>query len=69
MIRQVRQREEGLKQQLQELTIQIDETKRQQTVTEITESTFFEGLQAAAQRLREKRNAEQQNEPQAGGDS
>jgi CRP-like cAMP-binding protein len=65
MVRNVRQREEGLRRQLQELTIQIDETKRQQTVTEITETTFFEDLQAAAQKLRERRNIEQPPEPEA----
>jgi CRP-like cAMP-binding protein len=69
MVRNVRQREEGLRQQLQELIIQIDESKRQQTVTEITETSFFEDLQAAAQRLREKRNAEKPNEPQTGEDA
>lgn len=68
MVRNVRQREEGLRRQLQELTIQIDEAKRQQVVSEITETSFFEDLQAAAQKLRRKRNVEPGSEPEADKD-
>lgn len=55
MVKGVRQREESLKKQVQELRIEIDEVKRQQSVTELTSSNFFEELQAAARKLRRKR--------------
>jgi len=55
MVEGVRQREEHLKQQVQQLTIQIDEAKRQKAVKELTETEFFENLQAAAQHAREER--------------
>jgi CRP-like cAMP-binding protein len=57
MVEGVRQREERLKQQVQQLTIEIDEAKRQKAVKELTETEFFENLQAAAQRAREERAA------------
>ncbi len=57
MVEGVRKREESLKQQVQQLTIQIDEAKRQKAVKELTETEFFENLQAAAQRAREERAA------------
>lgn len=56
MVRNVREREETLKQQLKELKIEIDEAKRQQAVTELTGSDFFGELQEAARKLRQKRN-------------
>ncbi len=59
MVASVRQREEELKRQIQQLTIQIDEAKRQRAVQEITDTEFFEQLQAAAQKLRAKRQARQ----------
>ena len=68
MVRNVRQREEGLRRQWKELTIQIDEAKRQQTVSEITETSFFEDLQAAAQKLRKKRNVEVEQPPEPKAD-
>lgn len=57
MVEGVRKREEQLKQRVQQLAIQIDEVKRQKAVKELTESEFFEHLQAEAQRLREERKA------------
>lgn len=57
MVEGVRKREESLKQQVQQLIIQIDEAKRQKAVKELTETEFFENLQAAAQRAREERAA------------
>lgn len=56
MVEGVRQREEALKQQLHQLTIEIDEVKRQQAVKELTETEFFEQLQESARKLREARN-------------
>lgn len=55
MIDQVREREESLKQQVHELKIQIDEVQRQQSVKELTETEFFEDLQATARKLRQER--------------
>lgn len=56
MVEDLRQREEELKQQVRQLTIEIDEVKRQQTVQEITESEFFENLQSSVQELRKRRS-------------
>jgi CRP-like cAMP-binding protein len=57
MVEGVRKREESLKQQVQQLIIEIDEVKRHRAVKELTETEFFENLQATAQRLREERAA------------
>jgi hypothetical protein len=59
MVEGVRKREESLKQQVQQLTIEIDEVKRHRAVKELTETEFFENLQATAQRLREERAAKE----------
>ncbi len=56
MARGVQEREENLKQQLRELSIEVDETKRKQEFENLTESTFFTNLKSAAQRMREERN-------------
>lgn len=55
MTKEVKEREEALRHQVQQLTILIDEAQRQQDVREITESDFFKHLQTAAQELRAKR--------------
>ncbi|MGA1134026.1 MAG: HAMP domain-containing protein, partial [Prochlorotrichaceae cyanobacterium] len=55
MARQVYAREESLKRQVQQLEIQIDESKRQQSVREITESDFFYEMQAKAKEIRQRR--------------
>jgi CRP-like cAMP-binding protein len=55
----VKAREDNLKQQLYQLTIQIDEAKRRQEFDELTQSTFFSELKAAAKKLREQREAEE----------
>jgi HAMP domain-containing protein/GAF domain-containing protein len=61
-------REQGLKDQIQQLRIEIDEVKRQQQVKEIVESEAFSDLQAKA-RLARARNARSgQKPPQAGDD-
>ncbi len=52
MAREVRAREERLKQQLEVLTIKIDEVKKSAQVAEITESEYFQHLQKEASRLR-----------------
>ena len=55
MIDQVREREENLKKQVHELKIQIDEVQRQKSVKDLTETEFFEDLQATARKLRQER--------------
>lgn len=52
MAREVRAREERLENQVQQLTIEIDEAKRQRAVQEITETEYFKDLQAKAEELR-----------------
>ncbi len=64
MVEGVRQREEDLKQQVQQLIIEIDEVKRQRAVKELTESEFFENLQSTARRLREERAAKVKKPPE-----
>jgi hypothetical protein len=57
MAQNIQKREEALKQQVQQLIIEVDEVKRQKKVQELTESEFFEDLQATAQKIRRKRQA------------
>jgi PAS domain S-box-containing protein len=47
-----KQEEDALKRQLQELRIEIDQQKRKQDVAEITQSDYFQELQAAVESLR-----------------
>ncbi len=64
MVEGVKKREESLKQQLQQLTIEIDEVKRQRAVKELTETEFFEHLQTTARKLREDRAAKDRKSPE-----
>jgi len=57
MAKDIQKREEDLKRQVQQLIIEIDEVKRQREVQALTESNFFEDLQATAQKLRAERQA------------
>ncbi len=52
--RQVQEREQRFRQQIQALRIEIDEVKKQKEVAHITESEYFRYLQENAQRLREE---------------
>ena len=52
MANEVRTREERLKQQVQELRIEIDEARQAQKVAEITETEFFQRLRDQAADLR-----------------
>lgn len=52
MAREVIAREKRLRQQLQELKIEIDEVKKAKQVEEITETDYFRSLQEKAQRYR-----------------
>lgn len=54
MARQVYAREQSLRQQVQELQIEIDEVKKAHQVAEITETEYFRDLCAKAQRLRQR---------------
>ena len=60
MVEGVRSREEELKQQLRELSIEIDEAKRRKTFEEVAQSTFFKDLKSSVQQIRRR---------QAGDDS
>lgn len=55
MVSKVYQREKSLKQQVEQLKIEIDETKRLRQVREIVDSDFFKGLQARAGEMRDRR--------------
>ncbi len=55
MVRKVKEREDGLKQQLERLTFEIDQARRKQEVDEITSTEFYSKLKMQAQALREKR--------------
>jgi CheY-like chemotaxis protein len=52
MAREVRAREERLKQQVRELRIEIDQAHQAQKVAEITESDYFKDLRNQSERLR-----------------
>lgn len=54
MGQQVVIREQTLKQEVQELRIEIDETKKSRAVAEITDSEFFKELQSKASRMRQR---------------
>jgi two-component system cell cycle response regulator len=56
MARQVDAREQRLRQQLQELRVEIDEVKKARQVAEITETEYFRDLCAKAERLRQRRD-------------
>jgi len=48
-------REQRLKQQVQDLKIEINERQRRQEVSEIVETDFFQDLQAKARAIRRQR--------------
>jgi len=47
-------REQKLRRQIQQLRIEVDDVKRQQQVTEIIETDFFQDLQNKARRIRSR---------------
>jgi CRP-like cAMP-binding protein len=57
MVRAVREREERLRKEVAQLRIQIDETKRQEQVEEITETDYFKSLAEQARDLRRQSKA------------
>ncbi len=59
--RQVLERERRLKEQIEQLRIEVDEVKRARQVEEVTETEYFRTLQEKARRIREtSRSAESQ---------
>jgi HAMP domain-containing protein len=55
MVEQVKAREQKLKQQVQELRIEIDKTKQAQKVAEIMETDSFQNLKQKLKRMKELR--------------
>lgn len=55
MVRKVKEREDGLKQQLEKLTFEIDQVRRKQEFEEITGTEFYANLKEQAKTLRQKR--------------
>lgn len=58
---EVRQREAALKQQIEDLKIEIDQAKLSTQVEEVTGSDFFKNLQDNAARMRERHNRDKEN--------
>jgi HAMP domain-containing protein len=59
MIREVRAREQKLRQQVQALRIEIDDSKKARQVAEITESEYFKSLRDQAAKLRKRTEGEE----------
>ena len=55
MVRKVKEREDGLKQQLEQLSFEIDQARRKQEFEEITGTEFYAKLKEQAKNLRQKR--------------
>ena len=55
MVKGVKAREDNLKQQVQKLTLAIDEARRKQEFEELTSTDFYANLKAQAKKLREGR--------------
>lgn len=56
MVNKVYQREQTLRRQVEELRIEIDESKRKHQVSEIVDTDFFRELQNKADKMRTRRN-------------
>jgi CHASE3 domain sensor protein/GAF domain-containing protein len=54
-------REQGLRREIQQLRIEIDEAKRQKQVSEIVDTDFFVGLKTKARKLRDRGRDEDKN--------
>lgn len=55
MAAQVREREDALREEIAQLQIEIDDTKRKRQVEEITESDYFKDIKSRAKHLRRKK--------------
>ena len=62
MAEEVKNREQLLKSQLQHLRVEIDETKKEKQISEITKTEYFKDLQKKAQRLKNRVKSEEQTE-------
>jgi C4-dicarboxylate-specific signal transduction histidine kinase len=62
MAEEIKNREQHLKSQVQNLRIEIDETKKERQISEITGSQYFKELQKKVQRLKNRVNTEAQTE-------
>jgi CRP-like cAMP-binding protein len=58
MVNRVKEREDGLKQQLEKLSFEIDQARRKQEFEEITSTEFYTQLKEQAKALRQKRHQE-----------
>ena len=56
MVEGVRTREETLKQQLRDLSIEIDESRRRQAFEEVAQSEFFKDLKSSIQQIRRQQS-------------
>ena len=56
MVTEVKQREDQMKEEMVRLRIEIDEVKKQQTVSTIVDTSEFEELRRRAQEFKKKRN-------------
>jgi CRP-like cAMP-binding protein len=59
MVKEVREREEELKEQVQQLKVVIDQQKREQEVSELASSEFFQNLQKSSKKMREEGKEEE----------
>jgi two-component system cell cycle response regulator len=59
MAREVYAREQSLRQQVQDLRVEVDEVKKARQVAEITETEYFRDLCAKAQRLRDRQRRDE----------
>ena len=59
MVEDVREREETLQRELEQLIIDIDESKRKKEVKDLTDSEFFKELKLKGDELRENKSKEE----------
>ena len=62
MARGVKAREDDLKQQLERLTLEVDEARRKREFEDLTSTDFYANLKEQARKLRAQRKASQDNE-------
>lgn len=62
MVEGVRTREETLKQQLRDLSIEIDEAKRREAFEQVAQSPFYQELKASLQQMRRRQSDEESDQ-------
>ncbi len=62
MVKSVKAREDELKQQLERLSLEVDEARRKTEFEDLTSTDFYANLKDQARRLREQRRASQSEE-------